>query len=55
MDEHGTCYVVIPRGGPVRDVRAYRRHKVAHCNGWSDHHHHHHHADALPNLDFEAR
>lgn len=32
-----TCYIVIPRGGPVRNLGAYRRHEVAHCNGW-DHH-----------------
>jgi hypothetical protein len=48
--KRGTCSIVIPRGGPVRDLGAYRRHEVAHCNGWD-----HHHADALPSLDFEAR
>jgi hypothetical protein len=31
------CFIVIPRGGPVPDLRAYRRHEHAHCNGW-DHH-----------------
>ena len=31
---HGKCYVVIPRNGPVRDQGSYRRHEVAHCNGW---------------------
>jgi hypothetical protein len=31
-----TCYLVIPRGGPVRDLGAYRRHELAHCNGWSE-------------------
>ena len=35
---NGACHVVIPRNGPVRDRRAYRRHEVAHCNGW-DHSH----------------
>jgi hypothetical protein len=35
-----TCYVVIPTGGPVRDLGAYRRHEIAHCNGW-DHEHGH--------------
>jgi hypothetical protein len=30
--------VIIPRNGPVRDRGAYRRHEVAHCNGW-DHSH----------------
>ena len=28
------CYIVIPRNGPVRDLGAYRRHEIAHCNGW---------------------
>jgi hypothetical protein len=32
------CFVVIPRNGPVSDLKAYRRHEVAHCNGW-DHSH----------------
>ena len=31
----GKCYIVIPRNGPVRDLAAYRRHELAHCNGWS--------------------
>jgi hypothetical protein len=30
----GTCYVVIPSNGPVKSLAAYRRHEVAHCNGW---------------------
>jgi hypothetical protein len=34
----GKCYIVIPSNGPVRDLNAYRRHEIAHCNGW-DHHH----------------
>jgi hypothetical protein len=33
-----TCYIVIPTGGPVRDLGAYRRHEVAHCNGWEHEH-----------------
>ncbi|HEX4407854.1 MAG TPA: hypothetical protein VH206_03680 [Xanthobacteraceae bacterium] len=33
-----TCHIVIPRGGPVKDLSAYRRHERAHCNGW-DHDH----------------
>jgi hypothetical protein len=33
----GKCYIVIPRGGPVRDLNAYRRHEIAHCNGWGHH------------------
>ena len=32
------CYIVIPRGGPVKSLAPYRRHEVAHCNGWSGHH-----------------
>src|SRR5215831_9567055 len=35
---NGTCHVIIPRNGPVRDRGAYRRHELAHCNGW-DHSH----------------
>jgi hypothetical protein len=35
---HGTCYLVIPRGGPVKDLRAYVRHERAHCNGWPENH-----------------
>jgi hypothetical protein len=33
----GKCYIVIPRNGPVRDLGGYRRHEMAHCNGWSSH------------------
>jgi len=36
--KRGACYIVIPRGGPVRDLGAYRRHELAHCNGWSHGH-----------------
>jgi len=32
------CHIVIPIGGPVRDLSAYRRHEVAHCNGWEHSH-----------------
>lgn len=35
---HGKCYLVIPRNGPVKDLRAYVRHERAHCNGWSENH-----------------
>jgi hypothetical protein len=35
------CYLVIPRGGPVKDLGAYVRHERAHCNGWT-----HGHGDA---------
>ncbi len=34
----GKCYIVIPSNGPVRDLGAYRRHEMAHCNGWSHSH-----------------
>ncbi len=33
-----TCYLVIPRGGPVKDLKAYVRHERAHCNGWAEDH-----------------
>jgi hypothetical protein len=33
------CFLVIPRGGPVKDLNAYRRHERAHCNGWGEDHH----------------
>ena len=32
------CHIVIPTGGPVRDLGAYRRHEIAHCNGWEHSH-----------------
>jgi hypothetical protein len=31
----GKCYIVIPRGGPVKSLASYRRHEIAHCNGWN--------------------
>jgi hypothetical protein len=31
----GKCYIVIPRDGPAPDLGSYRRHEIAHCNGWS--------------------
>ncbi len=43
---NGACHLVVPRNGPVRDRGAYRRHEVAHCNGWD-----HSHAVASPNDD----
>lgn len=31
----GRCYIIIPsKGAPVRNIAAYRRHEIAHCNGW---------------------
>lgn len=32
------CFMVIPRGGPVKDLKAYVRHERAHCNGWPEDH-----------------
>jgi hypothetical protein len=34
----GKCYIVMPRDGPVKALAPYRRHEVAHCNGWPAHH-----------------
>lgn len=31
---HGACHIVVPTHGPVRNLAAYRRHEIAHCNGW---------------------
>ena len=36
--EHGSCYIVIPTGGPVKSLASYRRHEMAHCNGWPANH-----------------
>lgn len=35
----GACHIVIPiSGAPVDDLSQYRRHEIAHCNGWpADH------------------
>jgi hypothetical protein len=35
---HNTCYLVIPRNGPVKSLSAYIRHERAHCNGWGEDH-----------------
>jgi hypothetical protein len=32
------CFLVIPRGGPVKNLSAYLRHERAHCNGWGENH-----------------
>jgi hypothetical protein len=37
-NQNRKCFIVIPRGGPVKDLASYRRHEIAHCNGWSGHH-----------------
>jgi hypothetical protein len=35
----GTCYRVLPSGGPgLASVSVYRRHETAHCNGWPANH-----------------
>jgi hypothetical protein len=31
---NGACHLIIPSNGPVRNRAAYRRHELAHCNGW---------------------
>jgi hypothetical protein len=36
---NGACHLVIPSNGPVRNRAAYRRHEIAHCNGWEHQHH----------------
>jgi len=36
--EEGACHLIIPKNGPVRDRSAYRRHELAHCNGWEHAH-----------------
>jgi hypothetical protein len=34
---NGTCYIVLPSDGRA-PVEAFRRHEIAHCNGWpADH------------------
>jgi hypothetical protein len=49
--QKGVCHIVIPRNGPVRDRAAYRRHELAHCNGWD-----HHHSETVENFrGFEAK
>jgi hypothetical protein len=35
---NGACHLVIPSNGPVRNHAAYRRHEMAHCNGWEHSH-----------------
>lgn len=35
----GACYIVLPNDEPA-PVATYRRHEIAHCNGWpADHRH----------------
>ena len=35
----GTCYIVLPNDGQA-PVSTYRRHEIAHCNGWPANHPH---------------
>lgn len=35
---NGTCEIVIPTNGPVRALWQYRKHEIAHCNGWPANH-----------------
>lgn len=47
----GVCHIVIPKNGPVHDRGAYRRHELAHCNGWD-----HGHDEVAKNFrNFEAK
>jgi len=32
------CFIVYPWDGPVKDREQYRRHEIAHCNGWGANH-----------------
>jgi hypothetical protein len=37
-DESKRCLIVLPTDGPDPDIENYRRHELAHCNGWpADH------------------
>jgi hypothetical protein len=36
---NGACYIVLPSDGQV-SVSTYRRHEIAHCNGWPANHPH---------------
>ena len=39
LHSNGTCYIVVPSDGKA-PVSNYRRHEIAHCNGWpADHPH----------------
>ena len=33
VDEDRTCHIVLPNNGQA-PVSTYRRHEIAHCNGW---------------------
>jgi hypothetical protein len=34
---NGTCYIILPNDGQA-SVSTYRRHEIAHCNGWPANH-----------------
>jgi hypothetical protein len=36
---NGTCYILLPNDGQA-SVSTYRRHEIAHCNGWPANHPH---------------
>ena len=37
VGEDGTCHIVLPNNGQA-PVSTYRRHEIAHCNGWPPDH-----------------
>ena len=37
VGENGTCHIVLPNDGQA-PVSIYRRHEIAHCNGWPPDH-----------------
>jgi hypothetical protein len=37
LHSNGTCYIVLPNDGLV-SVSTFRRHEIAHCNGWPANH-----------------
>ena len=36
---YGVCHIVLPNDEPA-PVSTYRRHEIAHCNGWPENHPH---------------
>jgi hypothetical protein len=39
LESNGTCYIVLPSDGRA-PVSTFRRHEIAHCNGWPANHPH---------------
>jgi hypothetical protein len=39
LQSNGTCYIVLPSDGRA-PVATFRRHEIAHCNGWPANHPH---------------